>query len=215
MAGETILSVAYGINVTSKDDPFLKTAEEAVHSLFVAAIPGTFLVDSLPILKYVPEWMPFAGFKRKAKYWRKLAEEMLNKPYEVAKRNFEMGHGVTSYTASCLEHIDKSGDIALQEEVIKCSAGTMFTAGADTTVAALASCILGFLTNPAALKKAQEEIDRVVGVNHLPSFEDLESLPYITAVTNEALRWRDVAPIGMFRVLMNNEWDSTNYNEDE
>ncbi|KAG5635545.1 hypothetical protein H0H81_010909 [Sphagnurus paluster] len=87
MAGETIISVTYGIEVQDKDDPYIIAAERAIGPLFIAAIPGTFLVDALPILKYVPDWMPFAGFKRKAKKWRELALAMVNMPFEAATRN--------------------------------------------------------------------------------------------------------------------------------
>jgi hypothetical protein len=85
MAGETIISITYGIDVLPKNDPYIATAENAVQPLFIAAVPGTFLVDTFPWLKYVPDWMPFAGFKRKAKEWRKLAMAMVENPYKAGK----------------------------------------------------------------------------------------------------------------------------------
>lgn len=91
MAGETIISVAYGINIRPKDDPYLQVAEEGVHSLSNAAVPGTFLVDMLPVLKYVPEWMPGAGFQRKAKEWAKLSTAMTNVPFEASKKKIASG----------------------------------------------------------------------------------------------------------------------------
>jgi hypothetical protein len=87
MAGETIMSVAYGITVQPKDDIYIETAEKGVRSLFLAAVPGTFLVDSIPLLKYVPIWMPGADFQRKAREWRKSARNMLELPYEAAKKS--------------------------------------------------------------------------------------------------------------------------------
>jgi hypothetical protein len=106
MAGETIISIAYGIDVLPRDDPYVATAEKGVHSLIVAAVPGTFLVDTFPWLKYVPDWMPFAGFKRKAKEWRKLALAMIEKPFEAGKRKFvstRMGRRSTlSHHPCCL-----------------------------------------------------------------------------------------------------------------
>lgn len=63
-------------------------------------------------------------------------------------------------------------------------------------MSAISSCILGLLDNPAVVKKAQEELDRVIGPNQLPTFEDEGSLPYITAIVKETFRWRDVTPIG-------------------
>lgn len=85
MAGETILSVAYGLDIKPKDDPYIQTAERGVHPLVAAAVPGAFLVDMLPILKYVPEWMPGAGFQKKAREWARLAMTMVDMPYEACK----------------------------------------------------------------------------------------------------------------------------------
>ena len=50
--------------------------------------------------------------------------------------------------------------------------------------------------NPQVQKKAQDEIDRVIGMDRLPTFEDKGSLPYVDAVYREALRWRPVLPLG-------------------
>ena len=54
------------------------------------------------------------------------------------------------------------------------------------------------ILHPEAQKKAQEEIDRVVGRDRLPSFRDYEHLPYVRAMVKEVMRWRGVAPLGEF-----------------
>jgi cytochrome P450 len=64
------------------------------------------------------------------------------------------------------------------------------------TVSAITLCIMGLLENPHILHKAQAELDSVVKTGHLPDLEDQSSLPYITALVKETLRWRDVIPIG-------------------
>ena len=51
--------------------------------------------------------------------------------------------------------------------------------------------------HPEVQKKAQEELDRVVGPNRLPSFEDHDKLVYIQAVTLECMRWIPVTPIAL------------------
>ena len=51
--------------------------------------------------------------------------------------------------------------------------------------------------NPDVMKKAQEELDRVVGKEDLPDFSDEGSLPYIDAVVRELLRWNPPGPIGI------------------
>ena len=49
---------------------------------------------------------------------------------------------------------------------------------------------------PEVQKKAQAEIDAVVGPDRLPEFEDRPSLPYINAVIKESMRWKLVTPLG-------------------
>ena len=44
--------------------------------------------------------------------------------------------------------------------------------------------------NPEVQKRAQMEIDTVVGTDRLPEFGDYGSLPYITAIIKEVLRWK-------------------------
>lgn len=53
--------------------------------------------------------------------------------------------------------------------------------------------------NPGAMKKAQEELDRVVGRERLPEFSDKDDLPYIDAVVKELLRWNPPIPISVPR----------------
>ncbi|KAF8218550.1 cytochrome P450 [Tricholoma matsutake] len=201
MAGETIISIAYGLDVLPKDDPYISIAEKCIRSLVVAAVPGTFLVDTFPWLKYVPDWMPLARFKRKAKEWRKLALTMVEMPFEAGKRKLESGQVMPSFLSYSLENMDETRDMAYQAEVIKGTAGAMYTSGSDTTVSAIASCVLGLVTHPEVLEKAQAEIDAVVGLKQLPDFDDFDSLPYITAIAKETLRWRDITPIAVPHLL--------------
>lgn len=47
---------------------------------------------------------------------------------------------------------------------------------------------------PEVQKRGQAELDRVIGSNRLPDFEDLKSMPYIRALTMETMRWLPVFP---------------------
>lgn len=42
-------------------------------------------------------------------------------------------------------------------------------------------------------EKAQAELDRVVGRERLPDYEDEKNLPFVSAFVKEVLRWRSVA----------------------
>ncbi|KAJ7247328.1 cytochrome P450 [Mycena rebaudengoi] len=202
MAGALILSAGYGLEVLPESDPHINRAVNAIRTVSDAgaATPGKYLVDSLPILKYVPNWFPGAEFKRKAKVWRKQIRDSIDFPFADVKREMASGTAKPSFTLSCLqnvENLDNPADVEYHEDVIKSTAGTMFLAGADTTVSALGTFVLGILSNPDAMRKAHLEIDRVVGPNWLPDFFDEPSLPYVSALVKEALRWESVTPFGI------------------
>ena len=54
-----------------------------------------------------------------------------------------------------------------------------------------------FLYYPDVFKKAQAVVDQAVGRSRLPTFSDIEKMPYITAMLRETFRWRTVAPIAI------------------
>jgi cytochrome P450 len=53
--------------------------------------------------------------------------------------------------------------------------------------------------HPDAQRKAQMEIDNIIGLDRLPDFGDETSLPYVSALVKEVMRWHPVTPIGMRR----------------
>jgi cytochrome P450 len=55
--------------------------------------------------------------------------------------------------------------------------------------------------SPDIQKRAQAELDSVIGRERLPTFEDRPKLPFVDAVCREILRWRPVAPVGAFPQL--------------
>ncbi|KAK8032225.1 hypothetical protein PG990_001959 [Apiospora arundinis] len=77
------------------------------------------------------------------------------------------------------------------------TAGSPFGAGIETTSGTLASFFLACVKfGHNFLPRAQEELDRVVGRDRLPTFEDLDELEYIRAIASETFRWRPVAVLG-------------------
>ena len=61
---------------------------------------------------------------------------------------------------------------------------------------------LAMALNPHIVRKAQEELDRVLGGERLPDLSDQENLPYISAIVKEVLRWGCPAPIGVPKRVM-------------
>lgn len=67
------------------------------------------------------------------------------------------------------------------------------------TLSEIQTFLLAMLVYPEVQKKAQQEIDRVIGNDRLPDFSDKESLPYVYATVWESIRWKQGAPLGMLR----------------
>ena len=55
---------------------------------------------------------------------------------------------------------------------------------------------------PEVQRKAQEEIDMVIGNDRLPTIADQANLPYVEAVAKEVLRWNPIVPFGMSAVFL-------------
>ncbi|KAJ7095639.1 cytochrome P450 [Mycena epipterygia] len=106
------------------------------------------------------------------------------------------GKAPHSFTLDGLRVAEGSENRVYMEQVVQATAGTVYTAGTGTAVSALGTFILSMLANPATQKKAQAEIDSIVGTDRLPDFDE-PSLPYFAAVMKESLRWRNVTPIAI------------------
>ena len=70
------------------------------------------------------------------------------------------------------------------------------------TVSAVQSFFLAMALYPEVQKKAQTEIDAVIGNNRLPDFSDRDALPYTNAIIKEAMRWQPVTPLGMLNFFI-------------
>ncbi|KAE8401933.1 cytochrome P450 [Aspergillus pseudonomiae] len=195
--GAVILKITYGYTVEPHArDPLVDLADDAVGKFSLAMVPGTWLVDSIPILRYFPSWAPGGGCTRVAESFRGAANDLVEIPYAFTKQQMARGCNEPSIISYYLEgeNIQPGSE---EEHLVKWASGTLYGGGSDTTVSTMMCFFLTMALYPHVQRKAQEEIDRVVGTSRLPGFEDRENLPYIDAVLKEALRWHPIAPMGV------------------
>ncbi|KAF8598008.1 cytochrome P450 [Ceratobasidium sp. AG-I] len=200
MAGSTLLSSVYGYEVTSADDALVKIVETAVNRVSLAALPGSFFVNVIPWLQYVPAWFPGAGWKRKADAWRAEKDEMLHIPYNWTKAQMAAGTAPTSMLKRLLAELASQEHVSDREEEedrIRWTTGALFSAGSDSSVASALVFVLAMTMNQDVQAKAQAEIDGLLEGNRLPEMQDQEYLPYVHNVLKEVLRWRSVVPLGI------------------
>ncbi|KAF8311115.1 cytochrome P450 [Cantharellus anzutake] len=185
-----ILESLYGITPKSPEDQFVKLLSGAAHIFGDSSQPGAFLVDTFPILKHVPSWFPFAGFKRQAKIWAKSVHDFVELPFKTTERDVLEGASNTSFTANILRDIG----LGVDHEDLKFLSAALAGGSVDTTASTIGTFIRAMILNPEAQKRAQQEIESVIGCSRLPTFSDRESLPYVEAILKETLRWQPIVP---------------------
>jgi cytochrome P450 len=57
--------------------------------------------------------------------------------------------------------------------------------------------VLYLMQNPEVQRKAQGEIDRAVGKDRLPTWDDIPNLPYLNLVLQETYRMNPLSPLGI------------------
>ncbi|KAF9881452.1 cytochrome p450 oxidoreductase [Colletotrichum karsti] len=177
-----------------KRDPLIDMIQRSIDDLSLAAVPGAFLVDILPILRYVPDWVPGTGWKKTARRWAYELNAAIETPYEFTKHQLSEGRDNPSYIANLIRTSENTPE---QIHSHQWSSAALYSGGTDTTVSTTACFFLAMTMYSDVQAKAQAEIDRVVGTGRLPSLEDREALPYVEAVLKETLRWHTVIPMGL------------------
>ncbi|KAG7096665.1 hypothetical protein E1B28_004080 [Marasmius oreades] len=201
-AGAVVLRISHGYEVEESHDPFIQLADLATEQFSMATSPGQFLVDVVPVLRHVPDWLPGAGFKRTAKEWASTLLEMVEQPHNYVKQQIAAGTAMPSFSSSRLENKDLDDE---EEFDLKWSAASLYSGASDTTVSAIYAFFLAMTLYPQVLKKAQAEIDLVVGNERLPRIEDRSRLPYVDALVKEVFRWNSVVPLAVPHRAMQND----------
>jgi cytochrome P450 len=201
-AGATILKMAYGYSVEKrKPDPMVRLVDRMMINFSQAFQPLKWPVDAFPALKHLPAGLPGLSFKKIGREWSHINNLVVNIPYTFAKRQMSINSHESSLTSRMLDDYHRSESKETLdpqvEEGIKWAVATLYGGGADTTVSSMISFVLAMVKFPDVQKKAQEEIDKAVGVGHLPGFEHRHQLPYVDAIVKETLRWFPVAAMGI------------------
>ncbi|KJA16391.1 hypothetical protein HYPSUDRAFT_193237 [Hypholoma sublateritium FD-334 SS-4] len=184
------LATMYGYNVQAANDPCVAAADEGVHLAGPLCMPGGTLLNVFPALRHIPTWVPGTGSMRTVKRARALTEEMIRVPMDDLKKRMAEGPVPPSLVSTFLEKKNTTETSKQEEEVVANVAYTVYGAASDTTIAATSTFFYLMATHPEVQRKAQAELDRVVGPVHLPTFEDRYQLPYVEAIYRELLRWR-------------------------
>ncbi|KAL4914821.1 cytochrome P450 [Aspergillus aurantiobrunneus] len=166
-----------------------------LYDLAETGVRGAFL-DSWPFLWKLPEWV-FPVCKQARKIAAKHRKYIWRNYSDVAKRTSQ-GEALPSVNHAIQEKFRQGWSGVSQIEGAEIG-HHLLTGTTDTTASTLINWVAAMCLNPVAQKKAQEEIDRVVGPNQLPTDADAANLPYVQQVIQESQCWITSVPLSLPR----------------
>ncbi|EMD37513.1 hypothetical protein CERSUDRAFT_50154 [Gelatoporia subvermispora B] len=200
---EIALSMTYGIHAKDNDDHYVHLIASAIESVEQGLLPGSFWVDFMPALKHVPSWMPGAGWQKKVADWKGETDAVRKVPWEnmLYPTHTQVNRQIPPIAAQMEERLSDLEDDACRRmhQTSQNTSAVIYAAAADTILSTLRTFILAMVLNPEAQKRAQRELDNVVGPGRLPDLSDFHSLPYTRALMKECMRWQQVVPLNFPR----------------
>ncbi len=122
--------------------------------------------------------------------------KMVDEIVAERRQNTDAAADKKDMLAAMMTGVDRATGEQLDDVNIRYQINTFLIAGHETTSGLLSCTLYALLKHPDVLKKAYEEVDRVLGpdVNARPTYQQVTQLTYITQVLKEALRLWPPAP---------------------
>lgn len=199
LTASIVFSISYGHRIDSLSSPVIRQRMDFMQYAASLNVPGAYLVESIPALKYLPSWLaPWKAKIQKEGEQEAAVNMQLVRDVQQDISDAKGNAVPDSLTKQLLEarDADPASFSLLSERDFSFIPASLFGAGADTTASTLCSAFLAIVTNQDTLKAAHAELDNIIGSDRLPTFDDESSLPYIRAFCKEVLRWRPVAVLG-------------------
>jgi cytochrome P450/NADPH-cytochrome P450 reductase len=122
--------------------------------------------------------------------------KMVDEIVAERRKNAEAAEAKKDMLGAMMTGVDRSTGEQLDDVNIRYQINTFLIAGHETTSGLLSCTLYALLKHPEVLKKAYEEVDRVLGpdTDARPTYQQVTQLTYITQILKEALRLWPPAP---------------------
>ncbi|KAL8485820.1 hypothetical protein ACS0TY_027923 [Phlomoides rotata] len=157
-----------------------------------------FLSGMINIGDWIP-WLSFLdlqGYVKKMKVLHKKLDRVFNYVIDehLAKRAKDQDFVAKDIVDVFLQiSEDPNLDVELTRDSVKALIQNLIVGGTDTSATTMEWAVYEVLRHPHAIKKAKEELDRIIGRNRWVQETDLSQLPYIESIIMETFR---VHPVG-------------------
>jgi cytochrome P450 len=192
--GNTLGCLERGNDLVNAETPEGKVYQVPfIKSLHQSTVIGTALgmeAPLLPVTKRLLAWHPY----------KKSASDYEHIIYHNTKKRLRDTDAEDDIFSKLLTN-SKGEHVGLSAGEILAECSVMMNAGTDTTTAALTNTIFLLYKHPKILAKLREELDVATGTCEVPSYDTLNSLPYLRACIEESLRIRPASSMGLPRVV--------------
>ncbi|KAH7886698.1 cytochrome P450 [Phlebopus sp. FC_14] len=203
----TIMSMVYDYEIEPDRDHMVELFDHGISLGMEALTPeSAAVVNTFPFVLSLPVWVPGIEISRKATESVECVTQMLSRPFEYARLREAEGTASPSMVSDTLRNFKRKDDpnlLQLLKETCGAETVSISIAIFPTSLSVLQSAtvlhclLLAMVQNPRVQKRAQAEIDEIIGMDRLPTFEDRPSLPYVEAVMRETFRLYPVTPLGL------------------
>ncbi|KAK3368604.1 putative cytochrome P450 [Podospora didyma] len=181
-----IYSLAYGIRLTTGTEPEAKAVDDFM-TQFNQIFIQRWLVDIMPWLNILPKALA---------PWKRFGDRVHEEEGRFLRNVLNVGESKPGWNwAKSMLSAKETKNMSRTE--LSYIIGNLYEAGSESSAVVMSVFVMAAVLYPEMMQKAQEEVDRVVGPDRMPTFDDLANLPYIHAIVKELLRWRPVTPGGI------------------
>jgi cytochrome P450 len=191
----------YGVEESRETDALdFKQITDEVNRWFATLI----ISDYIPSLRWVArlqgiEAALHALRKRKSQFVQKLITEhkslMATTDQDEDSGNKNTTNKPKDFMSVLLSAPREDGTGNLDDQTIECVVMELLTAGTETSMYTLEWGITELIRNPMVMKRAQTELETVIGTNRIVEEADLHKLTYLQAVVKEVLRLHPPGPL--------------------
>ncbi|KAJ5562849.1 Cytochrome P450 E-class group I [Penicillium sp. DV-2018c] len=174
-------TITFGFRTDSIQHPLVGQALKLSREFMNCTGPMSNLVDFVPLLQYLPTPM-----HRRGKKLHKGLVETYGGIIKDIERKMKAGEKVKDCLAKTMvewRHKEQLDDLDMA-----ILASAFMIGGVETTAAIMQWFSALIPAYPEIQRKAQEELDRVIGRDRLPGIEDEKNLPYCHAIVKEVER---------------------------
>ncbi|OGE56501.1 hypothetical protein PENARI_c003G04885 [Penicillium arizonense] len=196
-----LTSSLLGFSVRSPSDPFIDHNETFTAELMNSFRPDCFPSNVFPLLRKMPMWL-MPSLRTMERLRKEYVSEMWAFRSKIEKLVKDGSATESIYKRFLLNRNEYS--VTDEESVHTFQA--MIDGGTRSPHNNLLTFLFLMMEFPEWQKKLQEEVDKVVGKDRMPSYTDIPNLPTVRAIVKETVRYRSiVAEMGIGHCLQEDD----------